>query len=60
VTDSLAQTIQDKLALVPTTPGVYLMKDAKGEIIYIGKAVNLRSRVRGYFTGPAADSHLGA
>ena len=53
-----ADLIQEKLALLPTTPGVYIMKDAKDGIIYIGKAVNLRNRVRGYFTGPAADNHL--
>ena len=34
---------------VPTDPGVYLMKDADGKIIYIGKAKNLRNRVRSYF-----------
>ncbi len=34
---------------LPTTPGVYIMKDAAGKIIYVGKAVNLRSRVRSYF-----------
>ena len=50
--------IRDKLPLLPVSPGVYLMKDARDEIIYIGKAVNLRNRVRGYFTGSAADNHL--
>jgi len=54
----LAPEITHKLPLLPTDPGVYLMKDAKGGIIYIGKAVNLRNRVRGYFTGPGADTHL--
>lgn len=54
----LAPEIGHKLPLLPTDPGVYLMKDAKGKIIYIGKAVNLRNRVRGYFTGPGADTHL--
>ncbi len=34
---------------LPTSPGVYLMKDAAGAIIYVGKAVNLRNRVRSYF-----------
>lgn len=41
--------LQDKLAKLPTTPGVYFHKDKTGEIIYIGKAANLRSRVRQYF-----------
>ena len=34
---------------IPTDPGVYLFKDAKGEVVYVGKAVNLRARVRQYF-----------
>jgi len=41
--------VEDKLKQLPTTPGVYFHKDAAGEIIYIGKAANLRSRVRQYF-----------
>jgi excinuclease ABC subunit C len=44
----------DKLASVPTTPGVYLMKDARGRILYVGKAVVLRNRVRSYFQDGAA------
>jgi excinuclease ABC subunit C len=39
-----------KLKQLPTRPGVYLFKDASGEIIYIGKAKSLRSRVRGHFS----------
>lgn len=42
-------TIKHKLASLPTNPGVYLMKDDEGTIIYVGKAVNLRNRVRSYF-----------
>jgi excinuclease ABC subunit C len=42
--------LQEKLEALPTQPGVYLMKDRKGEIVYVGKAVNLRNRVRSYFT----------
>ena len=38
----------------PTTPGVYLMKDGLGRVIYVGKAVNLRSRAGSYFTAAAA------
>ncbi|MGI6625417.1 MAG: excinuclease ABC subunit UvrC [Limnochordia bacterium] len=41
--------LQDKLALLPTDPGVYLMLNEAGEVIYVGKAVNLRNRVRSYF-----------
>ena len=42
-------TLQDKLDRVPDRPGVYQFKDAKGQIIYIGKAASLRTRVRSYF-----------
>ncbi|MCY1045403.1 excinuclease ABC subunit UvrC [Corallococcus sp. bb12-1] len=41
--------LQEKLDALPTEPGVYLMKDKRGQIIYVGKAINLRSRVRSYF-----------
>ena len=34
---------------IPTDPGVYLMKDASGEVLYIGKAKNLRNRIITYF-----------
>ncbi|MCE5314089.1 MAG: excinuclease ABC subunit UvrC [Armatimonadota bacterium] len=42
-------TLREKLANLPTSPGCYLMKNASGEIIYIGKAKVLRNRVRQYF-----------
>jgi len=42
-------SVDDKLKLVPTRPGVYLMKDAAARVIYVGKAAALRSRVRQYF-----------
>src|SRR6476620_3691981 len=42
-------TLDEKLKEIPRTPGVYLHKDAEGKIIYIGKAKNLRNRVRSYF-----------
>jgi excinuclease ABC subunit C len=41
--------IQQKLDTLPTKPGCYLYKDSTGKIIYVGKAVNLRNRVRSYF-----------
>ena len=41
--------LSGKLNRLPTQPGVYLMKSKDGEIIYVGKAINLRSRVRSYF-----------
>ena len=37
------------LAKLPTAPGVYLFRNQKGEILYVGKAKSLRSRVRSYF-----------
>ena len=36
--------LEEKLARLPSQPGVYLMKNAAGEVIYVGKAVSLRSR----------------
>lgn len=41
--------VRDKLSALPATPGVYLMKDARGGIIYVGKAKGLKSRVSSYF-----------
>ena len=49
--DAYMEQIRNKLALVPERPGCYLMKNAAGEIIYVGKAKVLRNRVRSYFTG---------
>ena len=47
--DKYPVTLTDKLASLPTGPGCYLMKNARGEVIYVGKAKQLRSRVRSYF-----------
>ncbi|MFG0215761.1 excinuclease ABC subunit UvrC [Brevibacillus porteri] len=44
-------SLKDKLAVLPDKPGCYLMKNASGEIIYVGKAKVLKNRVRSYFTG---------
>ena len=43
------ERIRDQIRDFPTGPGVYLMKDARGRVVYIGKAKNLRSRVGSYF-----------
>lgn len=43
------QAVEEKLAGLPTKPGCYLHKDKNGTIIYVGKAINLRNRVRSYF-----------
>lgn len=49
--DERRARIAARVASLPTEPGCYLMKDAKGRVFYIGKAANLRARVRGYFSG---------
>ena len=46
-TDKL-ERIKKELSEVPTLPGVYLWKDAQGEVIYVGKAKQLRARMRQY------------
>src|SRR5438034_5964935 len=50
--DSMAgrvSKLEDKLKALPAKPGVYLFRDARGEVLYIGKAKSLRPRVRSYF-----------
>lgn len=46
---SWGENLDLKIAKLPESPGCYLMKDAEGTIIYVGKAVNLKNRVRSYF-----------
>jgi excinuclease ABC subunit C len=48
-------TLTDKLDALPTGPGVYQFKNAEGKVIYVGKAQNLRSRVRQYFQKSRAE-----
>lgn len=48
-TKALSEQLQHRLDTLPTDPGVYLMKNGEGHILYVGKAVNLRNRVRSYF-----------
>lgn len=50
-------TPAEKVKTFPTTPGVYLMKDGSGQVLYIGKAKNLRSRASHYFTKEAFENY---
>src|ERR1041385_8704 len=47
--------LQAKIRTLPTRPGVYLYKNAEGEVIYVGKAKSLRARVRNYFVEAAQE-----
>ncbi len=51
--------LQQKIRTLPTDPGVYLYKNAEGEVIYVGKAKNLRSRVGSYFNRGMEDTKTG-
>src|SRR5512147_1955821 len=50
----ISEKLQGILATLPAKPGCYLMKNAEGAIIYVGKAISLRSRVRSYFHADAS------
>lgn len=56
MTTYLSETLQQKLATLPTRPGVYLMHNVKGQVIYVGKAINLANRVRSYFHATAQEN----
>src|SRR5690625_1320245 len=47
----MKSNIKEKVSVLPTKPGCYLMKDKHGTVIYVGKSKSLRNRVRSYFTG---------
>lgn len=49
---TVSEKLRSQLAALPARPGVYLMRDSKGDVIYVGKAAKLRSRVRSYFGSP--------
>jgi excinuclease ABC subunit C len=49
ISSGIPREVEDKLANLPAEPGCYLYRDKKGKVIYVGKAKNLRSRVRQYF-----------
>ena len=48
--EAATETIRRRLRAVPDTPGVYLLRDASAQVIYVGKALRLRDRLRSYFT----------
>ncbi len=48
--------LHQKIKTIPTSPGVYLYKNAEGQVIYVGKAKNLRARLRSYFLEGAAEN----
>lgn len=51
----LPELVQQKLDSLPAQPGVYLFKDKKGVVVYVGKAKSLKSRVRSYFQASSSD-----
>jgi excinuclease ABC subunit C len=53
VSEDLRQHLEAKLRALPAKPGVYLFKDKEDKVIYVGKAGNLKSRVRSYFGSPS-------
>jgi excinuclease ABC subunit C len=56
--EAAVRPLEEKLGAVPPAAGVYLLKDRQGRVIYIGKAANLRSRVRTYLRGGDERSHV--
>ncbi len=50
-----AEALRTRVAKLPTTPGIYLLKDGSGRVLYVGKATSLRSRVRSYLTKGAQE-----
>ena len=46
-------SVAEQRKALPDQPGVYLFKDAKGKVVYVGKAKSIRKRVGGHFSSPA-------
>ncbi|MBA7686176.1 UvrABC system protein C [subsurface metagenome] len=55
---SSALTLEKKLNRLPDSPGVYLLKDEKRKVLYVGKALSLRKRVRSYFQRTSFSSRI--
>ena len=55
----IKEILQEKLKLLPTKSGVYLMKNKQKQIIYVGKAINLKNRVRQYFQSSSKNNCYG-
>src|SRR5437870_7867472 len=53
---TVSETIRRRLRAVPDTPGVYLLRDESAQVIYVGKALRLRDRLRSYFTAGYAQT----
>jgi excinuclease ABC subunit C len=56
VNETSKDALKDKLKALPAQPGCYIYKDESGDVLYVGKAVSLRSRVRSYFQKSTAHS----
>ena len=55
--DERISKLSEKAKALPKAPGVYLMKDAKGRVIYVGKSASLRDRVASYFQASTRLEH---
>src|SRR5881227_895007 len=55
----MAAKLEERLKRLPASPGVYLFRDARGDVLYVGKAKSLRPRVRQYFQASRSDTRAG-
>ena len=56
---TIIERLRDKANSLPTVPGVYIMKDSEGNVIYVGKSKKLKNRVTSYFCGLVAHDKNG-